>query len=90
MICDRLRANRELTDTEAADFLRLARAANLYATKGVGRDGRAGDLFLTTLTVHDQGAIVMLVVSGNPEFDSGARRELLAFLRSATQTCARE
>jgi len=43
-------------------------------------DGRAGDAWLATLKVTDGGLIVILVVSGNAEFGTGRRRELLDFL----------
>jgi hypothetical protein len=43
---------------------------------------RSGDLWLATLTVKDRGYMVMLVISGNPEFDSGSRSRLMDFLRS--------
>ena len=80
LMCNDRRADRMLTERESTDFLRLARASTLYATKGIGRDGRGGHLFFTTLKVEDAGAIVILVVSGNPEFGSGPRREFLTLL----------
>ena len=78
--CGDRRAHRPLTPHEANDFLRLARDSQLYRARGIGRDGRAGDAWLATLKVTDRGLIVILVVSGNPEFESGLRRELLEFL----------
>jgi hypothetical protein len=79
--CDGRKAVRPFTSEEAADFLRLARNAQLYRARGIGRDGRAGDTWLATLKVTDGALIVILVVSGNPEFDSGPRRELVELLR---------
>jgi hypothetical protein len=75
--CDGREAVRPLTPQESKDFLRLARDAQLYRTRGIGRDGRAGDAWLATLKVTDGGLMVILIVSGNPEFDPGPRRELL-------------
>jgi hypothetical protein len=79
--CDGRKANRTLTVKEADEFLRLARNSHLFCARGVGRDGRAGDAWLATLTVADLGFIVKLVVSGSPEFGSGPRRQLLQFLQ---------
>lgn len=78
--CDRRAAMRPLTAEEAEDLLRLARSAQLYRARGIGRDARASDAWLATLKVTDGGAIVVLVVSGNPEFENGPRRELLELL----------
>ena len=79
--CDRRQAHRTLTPKEADDFLRLARDSRLYRVRGIGRDGRAGDAWLATIKVEDKGQIVILVISGNREFDSGPRRELLQLLQ---------
>ena len=79
--CDSRGAHRTLTTQEADDFLRLARDSQLYQASGIGGDGRSGDLWLATLKVADGGLIVVLVVSGNPEFASGPRRELLQLLQ---------
>lgn len=79
--CDGRHAVRPLTAQEADDFLRLAKDAQLYRARGIGRDGRAGDAWLATLKVTDGALIAVLVVSGNPEFDNGPRRELLDLLQ---------
>jgi hypothetical protein len=79
--CNGRRAYRTLTSQEANDFLRLARDADLYRARGIGRDGRGGDAWLATMKVTDGALIVVLVVSGNPEFASGPRRQLSDFLQ---------
>ncbi|MBA2303837.1 MAG: hypothetical protein H0W08_14560 [Acidobacteria bacterium] len=79
--CDGRKAHRTLTQQEADDFLRLARGSQLYRARGIGRDGCGGDAWLASVKVTDGGLIVVLVVSGNPEFDSGPRREVLEFLQ---------
>jgi hypothetical protein len=79
--CDGRKASRMLTVSETNEFLDLARDSRLYSTRGVGRDGRAGDAWLATLTVTDAGFIVKLVVSGNPEFGRDPRRQLLQLLQ---------
>jgi hypothetical protein len=78
---ERQRARRNLRPAEANRFLELARDSQLFTARGVGTDGRSGDLWLATLTVKDRGYIVMLVISGNPEFDGGPRSRLMDFLR---------
>jgi hypothetical protein len=78
---DGRKAHRDLSVSEADELLRLARTSNLYATRGVGRDTRYADMWLATLKVVDQGAAVILVVSGNREFESEPRRSLLQFLQ---------
>jgi hypothetical protein len=74
--CNGRHASRTLTPAEANEFLRLARDSELYRARGIGRDGRGGDAWLATMKVTDGGMIVVLVVSGNPDFASGPRREL--------------
>ena len=76
LACGGRQAHRTLSPQEADDFLRLARSSQLYRARGIGGDGRAAHLWLATMKVTDRGRIVILVVSGNPEFASGPRREL--------------
>jgi hypothetical protein len=78
----RQRAHRSLRLEEVKRFLQLARDSQLFTARGVGTDGRSGDLWLATLTVKDRGYMMMLVISGNPEFDSGPRSRLMDFLRN--------
>jgi hypothetical protein len=79
--CGGRQAHRTLTPQEADDFLRLARDSQLYRARGIGRDGRGSHMWLTTMKVTDRGLIVILVVSGNSEFASGPRQELVQFLQ---------
>jgi hypothetical protein len=79
--CDGRKTHRPLDVKEADEFLRLARNANLFRTIGIGGDARGADMWFATMKVTDQGAIKILVVSANREFDSGPRRLLLQFLQ---------
>jgi hypothetical protein len=79
--CDGRKTHQPLDVKEADEFLRLARDANLFRTIGIGGDARGADMWFATMKVTDQGAIKILVVSANREFDSGPRRLLLQFLQ---------
>jgi hypothetical protein len=78
----RQRTHRSLRSEEVKRVLQLARDSQLFSARGVGTDGRSGNLWLATLTVKNRGHMVMLVISGNPEFDSGPRSRLMDFLRN--------
>ena len=80
LTCGQRNVHRSLTTQEADVFLRHARDSRLYRARGIGADLRASDLWLATMKVTDSGQIVILVISGNPEFASGPRRDLVAFL----------
>ena len=74
-----LRAERELTPQEAAEFPALVAAGKLCSGGHLGRDDTASDGILETLQTRcSEGDVAVLVTSGNPTFKTNdARRGLL-------------
>jgi hypothetical protein len=78
-----LRVEEELGTAEANALLDLIRRSNLDKGDASGTDERSGDGEFDTLTVNNDGHVVVLVTTGNPSFvQFYPRRELLAHLLS--------
>lgn len=73
---------RALTVSEVATLRQLYRAAALFDGGHVGADPRGSDLPFEILMVSSNRGAVVLVTPGNRTFDSGARRELIDWLRN--------
>lgn len=70
----------ELEDEERDRLLEALKRARLFGGGYVGTDTTATDGPFNTLYVKNGGAAAVLVTSGNPSFETGARRELLRLL----------